>query len=59
MFIGYSLGAVIGSITMGSPLAGGPRVGSASLSEFASLLLVFIAARRGEALAEREMRMPA
>jgi predicted MFS family arabinose efflux permease len=52
MFIGYSLGATIGSITMahGSPAALG---WVAALSEFSSLLLVFIAAKSGEGRAER------
>lgn len=52
MFIGYSLGATIGSITMahGSPAALG---WVAALSEFSSLLLVFIAAKNGEGRAER------
>jgi predicted MFS family arabinose efflux permease len=52
MFIGYSLGATIGSVTMahGSPAALG---WVAALSEFASLLLVFIAAKNGEGRAER------
>jgi predicted MFS family arabinose efflux permease len=58
MFIGYSLGAVIGSIAM-ARLSPADLGWVGSLSEFASLLLVFIAARRGEAPAEREMRMPA
>ncbi len=50
MFIGYSLGATIGSITM-AHLSSADLGWVGSLSEFASLLLVFIAARRGEALA--------
>jgi predicted MFS family arabinose efflux permease len=52
MFIGYSLGAAIGSITMAQLLpADLGWVGA--LSEFASLLFVFIATRRREVPAER------
>jgi hypothetical protein len=56
--IGYSLGAANGSITM-AQLSPADLGWVGALSEFASLLLVFIATRRGEVPAEREMRMPA